>query len=292
MATEMQPLIDKRQARLAFSRAAEHYDEVAALQREIAGRMLERLDYIRHQPAVVLDVGAGTGEATRGLAQRYPAAQVIALDFALPMLQQARRRTSPGGVPHCLCGDAERLPLADASVDMIFSSATLQWCNDLPGTFREFLRVLRPNGMLLFSTFGPDTLMELRASWAAVDGSSHVSPFWDMHNIGDAMLEAGMAEPVVDVDRLQLTYADVASLMRDLKALGAHNVTRDRQRGLTGKRRLRAMIEAYEGFRRDGRLPASYEVVYGHAWAPMQRRVDGATVVPLDAMRRQILHRE
>ena len=287
MPTEPFPLIDKQQARRAFSRAAPHYDEVAALQREIAGRMLDRLAYIRHDPKRVLDVGAGTGEATLALAKCYPQAQVVALDFALPMLQQTRQR--PGdSPPHCLCGDAERLPLADGSVDMIFSSATLQWCNDLRGTFREFLRVLRPNGMLLFSTFGPDTLMELRASWAAVDGGSHVSPFVDMHHIGDAMLEAGMAEPVVDVDRLQVTYADVASLMRDLKTLGAHNVTRDRQRGLTGKGRLRAMYQAYEKFRRNDRLPASYEVVYGHAWAPSQTQRDGEAQIPLEVLKGQM----
>ncbi len=284
MTPESEPIIDKRQARLAFSRAASHYDEVAALQREIAGRMLDRLHYIKLRPAVVLDVGAGTGEATHALARHYAGARVIALDFALPMLQQTRQRASDTR-PDCLCGDAERLPLADASVDMIFSSATLQWCNDLLGTFREFLRVLRPNGMLLFSTFGPDTLMELRASWAEVDGGSHVSPFRDMHNIGDAMLEAGLAEPVVDVDRLQLTYSEVSSLMRDLKTLGAHNVTRDRRRGLTGKSRLQAMYRAYEKFRRDGRLPASYEVVYGHAWAPDQRRADGETHIPLEVVR-------
>lgn len=287
MQPDHSPLIDKQQARRAFSRAASHYDEVAALQREIAGRMLDRLTYIRHQPTVVLDVGAGTGDATQGLARQYPEAQILALDFALPMLYQARQRE--GSVaPDCLCADAERLPLADASVDMIFSSATLQWCNDLLGTFREFLRVLRPNGMLLFSTFGPDTLMELRASWAAVDGGTHVNPFVDMHNIGDAMLEAGMAEPVVDVDRLQVTYQDVSSLMRDLKTLGAHNVTRDRQRGLTGKGRLQAMYRAYEGFRKDGRLPASYEVVYGHAWAPDQRQRDGQTEIPLEVVRGQL----
>ncbi|MEJ2454269.1 MAG: malonyl-ACP O-methyltransferase BioC [Candidatus Thiodiazotropha sp.] len=284
MNPDQAPTIDKRQARLAFSRAAAHYDEVAALQREIAGRMLDRLAYIKHQPAVVVDVGAGTGDATHALSRLYPQAQVIALDFALPMLQQTRKRKSAGSVPDCLCADAERLPLASGSVDMIFSSATLQWCNDLPGTFREFQRVLRPNGMLLFSTFGPDTLMELRASWAAVDGGSHVSPFWDMHNIGDAMLEAGLAEPVVDVDRLLLTYSEVSALMRDLKTLGAHNVTRDRQRGLTGKGRLRAMYQAYERFRRDGRLPASYEVVYGHAWAPTQRQADGETRIPLEVV--------
>jgi malonyl-CoA O-methyltransferase len=282
------PLIDKRQARLAFSRAAPHYDEVAQLQREIAQRMLDRLEYILHQPARVLDVGAGTGDATYALMRRYPEAEVLALDFALPMLQQTREREPDLAMPACLCGDAELLPLADNSVDMIFSNAALQWCNDLQGTFREFLRILRPNGMLLFSTFGPDTLMELRQSWASVDGSSHVSPFVDMHNIGDAMLQAGLAEPVVDVDRLQLTYADVPSLMRDLKTLGAHNATRDRPRGLTGKGHLRAMFEAYEQFRHEGRLPASYEVVYGHAWAPTQKQVNGETHVPLEVLRQSM----
>lgn len=279
-------IIDKRQARLAFSRAAPHYDDVAALQREIGERMLQRLSYINHRPAEILDVGAGTGIAAHALSGLYPDARVIALDFALPMLQQTLRRESADGRPACLCGDAERLPLADASVDLIFSNATLQWCNDLPGTFREFRRVLRAKGMLLFSTFGPDTLKELRASWAAVDGASHVNPFWDMHDIGDAMLRAGLAQPVVDVDRLQVTYADVPALLHDLKTLGAHNVTRDRTRGLTGKGRLRAMYRAYEQFRQAGRLPASYEVVYGHAWAPDQRQVDGATEIPLEVVRK------
>ncbi|MCU7875973.1 MAG: malonyl-ACP O-methyltransferase BioC [Candidatus Thiodiazotropha sp. (ex Lucinoma borealis)] len=265
--------IDKQQARLAFSRAAPHYDEVAELQREIGRRMLDRLTYIRHQPTVILDVGAGTGDATLALTRRYKKARTIALDFALPMLHQVRKRGSWLRRPRCICGDAEQLPLADQSVDMIFSNAALQWCNDLPGTFREFLRVLRPNGMLLFSTFGPDTLQELRNSWSAVDGHSHVSPFPDMHDVGDAMVRAGLAEPVVDVDRMRLSYDDVPSLMRDLKTLGAHNVTTDRPRGLTGKGRLQAMFEAYEAFRIKSKLPASYEVVYGHAWAPQQRLV-------------------
>jgi malonyl-CoA O-methyltransferase len=165
---------------------------------------------------------------------------------------------------------------------MIFSNAVLQWCNDLQGTFNEFHRVLRPNGMLLFSTFGPDTLHELRNSWSQVDGNTHVSPFPDMHDVGDAMVRAGLAEPVVDVDRMRLTYDDVSSLMRDLKTLGAHNVTNNRPRGLTGKGRLRAMYEAYEYFRVDEKIPASYEVVYGHAWAPKQRHSDGVTTIPLD----------
>jgi malonyl-CoA O-methyltransferase len=278
------PAIDKHQARRSFERAAVSYDEVAVLQRETAGRMLERLDYIQHSPTVILDVGSGTGEATRSLAKRYHKARVLALDFALPMLQRARRRGSWLRRPRCICGDAEQLPLADRSVDMIFSNAALQWCNDLDATFQEFLRVLRPEGLLMFSTYGPDTLKELRQSWAAVDGTSHVSPFPDMHDIGDAMLRAGLMNPVVDVDRMSLTYREVTDLMRDLKTLGAHNVTQGRQRGLTGKGRLQAMFRAYEQFRDDGRLPASYEVVYGHAWAPRQLTRGGVTAIPLESL--------
>jgi malonyl-CoA O-methyltransferase len=286
MRPELTPAtIDKQQARRAFERAAAAYDEVAVLQRETAQRMLERLDYIRHEPMVILDVGSGTGEATQALSRRFKQARTIALDFALPMLQRARRRGSWLRRPRCVCADAERLPLAERSVDLVFSNATLQWCNDLEGTFREFLRVMRPDGLLLFSTFGPDTLKELRASWALVDDRPHVSPFADMHDIGDAMLRAGLFNPVVDVDRMRLTYTEVAGLLRDLKTLGAHNVTRGRQRGLTGKGRLQAMVQAYEAYRLDGRLPASYEVVYGHAWAPHQRSRDGVTCIPLDGLK-------
>ncbi|MEJ2610965.1 MAG: malonyl-ACP O-methyltransferase BioC [Candidatus Thiodiazotropha sp.] len=285
MSAEDFPLIDKRQARAAFSRAAARYDEVAELQREIAQRMIERLSYIRHQPERLLDVGAGTGEATRMLANHYKKARVIALDFALPMLQQARKRGSWLRPLRCVCGDAERLPLADQSLDMIFSNAALQWCNDLQGTLREFLRVLRPNGMLLFSTFGPDTLKELRASWSAVDGNTHVSPFADMHDVGDALVHAGWAEPVVDVDRITLSYDDVPSLMRDLKTLGAHNVTSQRHKGLTGKRQMKAMIDAYEALRIENKLPASYEVVYGHAWAPAQIKSGSVTTISIDQLR-------
>jgi malonyl-CoA O-methyltransferase len=285
MPEQQRPPIDKRQARAAFSRAARRYDEVAELQREIASRMLQRLHYIRHQPERVLDVGSGTGEATLLLAKHYKKAQTIALDFAYPMLQQTRKRGSWLRRPRCVCGDAEQLPLADRSVDMIFSNAVLQWCNDLPGTLREFLRVLRPKGMLLFSTFGPGTLHELRASWSAVDGYSHVSPFLDMHDIGDALVQAGWADPVVDVDRIRVTYDEVATLMKDLKTLGAHNVTNQRRRGLTGKRRMHAMIEAYEQLREDGKLPASYEVVYGHAWVPEQRHENGVTLIPIEQLR-------
>jgi malonyl-CoA O-methyltransferase len=280
--------VDKGQARRAFERAAARYDEVAVLQREIGRRMLERLDYVRLDPRMVLDAGCGTAALTVALAQRYPQAEIDALHLAHPKLRRGRARDGWTRAPQCVCGDVEALPLASQSVDLVYSNAVLQWSTDLPGAFAEFLRVLRPGGLLMFSTFGPDTLVELRAAWAAVDGQSHVSRFVDMHDIGDLLVGTRFAEPVMDCERLTVTYAAVDDLMRDLKTLGAHNVTAGRARGLTGRRRLDAMRAAYERFRADGRLPATYEVVYGHAWAPMQRQVeDGVTAVPLSAITRR-----
>jgi len=280
------PSIDKRRARLSFERSAATYDQVAVLQREIADRILERLDYIRLEPRLVLDLGAGTGYAAQGLLNRYPKSRVVALDFALAMLQRARRRGGWLRRPVPLCADAEQLPLADASVDLLFSNLTLQWCNDLGRVFQEFLRVLRPGGLLMFSTFGPDTLRELRAAWATVDGYSHVSPFPDMHDVGDALVGAGAADAVMDAERLTLTYPEADRLMQALKTLGAQNATTGRSRGCTGKGRLQAMRLAYEELRVDGSLPASYEVVYGHAWAPQQRKLADGVAIPLEAIRR------
>lgn len=279
-------LIDKNQARLAFSRAADSYDAMAVLQREVGQRMAERLDYVKLQPARVLDAGCGTGAETRLLMRRYPRSQVLALDFAEPMLAHARKRGGWWRKPVCLCGDLEALPLADASVDLVWSNLALQWVNDLAGAFREAVRVLRPGGLFMFTSFGPDTLQELRAAWAAVDGASHVSPFLDMHDVGDLLLRARFADPVMDVEHLTLTYRDAAQLMRELKGIGAGNATSGRPRGLTGKSRLRAMLAAYEECRRDGLLPASYEVVYGHAWAPSQGPLPSGEVrVALDSIK-------
>jgi malonyl-CoA O-methyltransferase len=171
------------------------------------------------------------------------------------------------------CGDAERLPFADNSFEMIFSNLTVQWCGDLEATFAEFRRVLKPGGVLLFSTLGPDTLKELRAAWGAVDGHVHVNRFIDMHDIGDAMVRARLAEPVMDMEMITMTYHDGMTLMRDLKVLGAHNVNAGRNPGLTGRARIKAVLNAYEKFRTaEGVLPASYEVLYGHGWRATQER--------------------
>ena len=283
----MSEWLDKGGVRRAFSKAASRYDEVAVLQREIGQRMLDRLHLVRLKPATVLDLGAGTGVATVALEKIYPKAQVIALDFAFPMLQQTRRRGGLFRKPSCLCADLEQLPLADASVDLIYSNAAIQWCNDLDRVFPELQRVLRPGGLLMFTTFGPDTLQELRAAWSEADGYAHVSRFLDMHDIGDALMRAQFSDPVMDVDRMTLTYSAVEELMRELKILGAHNVASGRQRALTGKGRLIAMKASYEQFRRNGLLPASYEVVYGHAWAPLQSQQSGVTLVSLGRIGRR-----
>ncbi len=265
-------LIDKQQARLAFEKSAASYDEAAVLQREIGSRLLERLDYINHQPQSILDVGAGTGFCSHHLAERYARADIYALDFAMNMLRRARTGVSWWQrLRHryiFINGDAEQLPLANGSIDMLISSLAIQWCNDLDRVFSEFRRVLAPGGMLMFTTFGPDTLRELRSSWAKVDGENHVNRFFDMHDIGDALMRHGFAEPVMDTEYLTMTYRDALTLMKDLKQIGAHNVMQGRSRHLTSRTQLKQMLAAYEQFRHDGVLPASYEVVYGHAWVP------------------------
>lgn len=291
--SEINP-IDKQQMRRAFEKAAATYDEVAVLQHEIGDRVIERLSYIKFQPKRVLDVGAGTGFCTKLLSKQYPKADVHALDIAHNMLQHARQRMSLWDrlrKRHSyINADAENLPLADASVDMIFSNLAIQWCLDPEQMFKEFRRVLAPGGMLMFTTFGPDTLKELRESWSKVDSSTHVNEFIDMHDIGDLLLQTRFAEPIMDMEYLTVTYKDVFRLMRDLKMLGAHNVTHGRQRQLTGKSHLQQMIQHYESFRSDGVLPATYEVVYGHAWAPVGQMTtndqDGLqAVIPLQQIK-------
>ncbi|MDA8327991.1 MAG: malonyl-ACP O-methyltransferase BioC [Betaproteobacteria bacterium] len=277
--------VDKRLVRRAFDRAATQYDAHAVLQREVAHRMLARLDYIRHQPARVLDVGTGTGYGVQGLRQHYPRAHLIALDLALEMLKIAcppapfwnRWRNAS---TEAVCADMDCLPLQNASVDMVWSSLALQWSNDLRVSFSELRRVLAPGGLLMFSTFGPDTLKELRSAFATVDGYAHVNHFVDMHDIGDLLLHSGFSDPVVDMEFITLTYADLAGMMRDLKAIGAHNVSEDRNRGLTGRASWRAFEAAMEAFRDQGRLPLTYEVIYGHAWVNSQTQPkDGVQTV-------------
>lgn len=283
--------LDRRQVRRAFARAARSYERHDALQREVGARLRERLPMLQTPPARVLDVGAGTGAGTAALKRAFPEAEVIALDLALPMLRAAKAHRSWRRPFARVCADAQALPLADRSVDLLHSNLCIQWIDDPEPLFAEWLRVLKPGGLMLLSTFGPDTLIELRQSWASADGTHpHVGRFLDMHDLGDAALNAGFRDPVLNVERFTLTYPDPQALLRELKGLGATNADSARERGLTGKARFRRMLEAYEALRVDGCVPSTWEVVYLHAWGPPEgqpRRVRGAEIATfsLDKLR-------
>ncbi len=284
----MNTLFDPRQVRRAFSRASASYASAAKLQIEIETRLLESLDYYAEgregdaqTPALVVDLGCGPGHASRAIQQRWPKAQVLALDLALPMLRQhdaeasAFARALPGPLarmlaraPARVCADARALPLADHSVDLLFSNLCLQWVEDLPAVFAGFRRVLKPGGMLVVSTFGPDTLYELRGAFAEADAIPHVSPFASIAQFGDALIASGFRNPVLDRDDLVTRYDDLPALMRELRAIGATNALHARRHTLTGKTRFATAAKAYENFRDAGRLPATWEIISALAWAP------------------------
>lgn len=250
----------------SFDRASGRYEAAARLQAVVRDQLLSRLDGVAIAPQTVLDLGAGTGVASGRLKRRYRAAEVIALDIAPGMLQMARRHSRFWRPIRRVAGDALQLPLRSHSVELVFSSLMLQWCSDPGAVFAEVQRVLTAGGLFLFSSFGPGTLRELREAWAGADDAVHVNQFIDMHDLGAALQRAGFAEPVLDVDRHVLRYAEVRTLMQELKAIGAHNVNAGRARGLTGRARFARMLAAYEPLRAAAGLPATYEVVYGVAW--------------------------
>ncbi len=288
----------KQQVRDSFNKAADSYDRFAIVQQEVCRRLLERLEYIKIQPQTILDIGAGTGQGTQGLSDFYPDASLISMDLAENMLLENRLKLSAqtglsGKIKNLftgrqkvqfVCADAEQLPFADASMDMIFSSLTIQWCFDLNALFAEFRRVLKPGGLLMFTTLGTATLKELRASWAEVSDKVHVNQFADMHDIGDALYNAQVENPVMDNETIVLNYSSVKQILMELKGVGAHNQNNGREKALTGKQRLQAMITAYKQFRSDAGYPVSYEVLYGHAWnpkTPMQKQNSGETSISL-----------
>lgn len=277
--------LDKRHVRRSFERAAHTYDKSAVLQKQTADEMINRLDVIKIRPATIIDVGCGTGYALRRLQKCYPKATVMGLDIAPAMLRHVRRRSRWFRSQPLIAGDAENCPVRHQSIDMIFCNLTLQWC-DLDIALAEFSRILKPEGLLMFSTFGPDTLKEIRYAWRQVDEDIHVHTFIDMHDIGDAIVRHLFQTPVVDVDHAALTYASVDDLLIDLKSIGANNAAAHRCKGLVGKTRFERFRRAMESHKDpQGRLPCSYEIIYGHAWAPAHRASsdrEGVISIPLN----------
>jgi malonyl-CoA O-methyltransferase len=289
------PQLNTQDVARSFGAASRSYDAAAALQAEVRAELLSRLDLLKAPPRAVLDLGAGTGVGALAIKQRFRRATVTAADIAAPMLEMARQRSRFWRPIRCVEADARKLPFEDASFDVVFSNLMLQWLQPPDAALAEIRRVLRPGGLLLASSFGPETLGELRAAWAAADSSVHVNDFIDMHDLGSALHRAGFIEPVLDVDRHLRHYVDTRELMRELKSVGAHNVNAQRARGLTGKAAFARMNAAYEVRRRAAGLPATWQVVYAVAWADSRERQStpnhGEITVDADQLRAALVRR-
>ncbi len=280
--------LDKHRVRRLADRAARHYDDAAWLPLQVASALMEHLQPVRFQPARILDVGAGTGICSRLLARHYRRARVISIDSSMAMLGAARGRLPRWFSKRALaCGDGASLPVADSSIDLLVSSLMLPSCPTPDAVLGEFHRVLKPSGLLMFSSLGPDTLWELRAAWSVVDAQVHVHAFIDMHDLGDALLRTGFSDVVMDTERVTGRYPEVATLMTELKGLGISNAARGCHKSLTTPAHLAAMISEYERFRGDPDLPATFEVVFGHGWRSPSRSVDVSPGAMVQASRRR-----
>ncbi len=283
--------LDVPAARRRFERAAPSTAGVDVLAREIERRMAERLELVRVAPDSILDAGCGLGAGSAMLRKRYPQARLIGVDSAWRVLRQAALSRSlgtrvqqllSGGAPLRICGDICDLPLTTGSISMAWSNLALAWTPEPMRAFGELGRVLAPGGLLMFSSYGPDTLKELRAAFASADACAHVHPFIDMHDLGDMLVASGFVTPVMDMETVTLTYANFEGLSQDLRLSGQSNVARDRARGMLGRNRFARMRAAYEAARKDGRLPATIEVIYGHAWRGEPRVAkDGRAIIQL-----------
>jgi malonyl-CoA O-methyltransferase len=285
--------LDRRALARSFDRAASGYDAAAQLQQQVRAELLERLRFFPLAPQTILDLGAGTCQGSLALHRSYPRARVIALDIAPGMLNASPRPGWPRRRFERVCADAYALPLAAHSVDLVYSNLMLQWCDRPDMAFREVARILKPAGVFVFASFGPDTLHELRLAWESVDQGVHVSQFPDMPQLGAALMHAGLQEPVMDVERHRLQYSNVHALMHELQRIGARNAARNRSRGLTGRARLQRMVAAYETRRTAAGLPATFEVIFGAAFGAAAQAggdvadVPGEIVVPLAAVKRR-----
>jgi malonyl-CoA O-methyltransferase len=248
-----------------FNRAAQTYNQAAIIHQEVGMRLLDRLDLIKLDPGVILDLGSGPGFFVSPLTEKYPKAHIVKLDIAANMLRFSNKNNSSQYTS--ICGDGEYLPLKNHSVDFVFSNCVFHWFVNPQKVLSEIRRVLKPEGLLLFSTFGPDTLKELRESFSTIDQNTHVNTFMDMHHIGDMLVQTQLLDPVMDMEIITLTYQNLMGLIQDLKNTGENYVNRPEPTGLSAKGTLDKLMNAYEHYRtKDSLLPATFEVIYGHAW--------------------------
>lgn len=272
-----------------FGQAAHHYDQAAVLQRKTADQLLDRCALLREPPAVTVDVGCGTGYALPKLAKLFPNTELHGVDLSPEMLEMVKARCEREHVQAQLhYADAHHLPFDTDSIDLVFSNLMAQWSPNLEQLWLELHRVLRPGGCLMLTTYGPDTLDELRSSWAQIDGHQHVNQFIDMHTVGDQLRSTGFLDPVMDRSLSTLTYARVMDVCRDLKAVGANTVLAPAGRGLTTPTRFSRLCHAYQAYHtEDGKIPASFEVIFAHAWAgeSVSRNQDGVSEIPVSTIR-------
>ncbi|MDE1942650.1 MAG: methyltransferase domain-containing protein [Betaproteobacteria bacterium] len=274
--------------RRAFDRHARHHAHSAVLAKEVGNRLLEHLAFLKPAARRILDLGAGTGMASGELNRLFPQAEILNVDFSLELLRtQPRQRRSwwpfgTAGQRHMLCAEASQLPLAAGSIDLVWSNLLFPCC-DPEALIPEVHRVLAPEGLFIFSTLGPDTLKELKQVFARhPDGCAHLQEFADMHDVGDALVHAGFSDPVMDREDLTAIYSSLPDLLRDLRLVGGINTLESRRRSLIGRRRWKALAEEYERLRRNDGLPATFEIVYGHAWKPALRKMpDGRPIISL-----------
>ena len=292
------PVLDQQQLIDNFNGAAGSYEISARLQKYVGEQLFDRLEFMKIDPGTILDLGAGPGQWARMLEQKFSGARIVQLDVAERMLNISRKNAKRFfSRQSYVCADADSMPIKDEAIEFVFSNLMLQWSQDTDKLLNEMARVIRPNGLFVFSTLGPDTLRELRESWSAADDQIHVNAFIDMHDLGDALVRSGFSDPVMEVEIVSLSYADLSGLMRDLKGLGARNVNSDRRRTLTGKGRYKLMQQEYEKKKTDGKLPATYEVIYGHAWMPdaksrSDKAADGLFRISLEQLKQTLKKRD
>lgn len=262
--SQTEQLFQQQHIKQHFSRAAASYLVAAALQKEVEARLLEQSDYLQKIPTRILDLGSGPGRASGLLKKKWPKAEVIAVDIAMPMLQKVPEHTRFWRPVKRVCANAMQLPFHDNSFDLVFSSLCLQWAHPLPQALQEIRRIMRPEAMLLFSTFGPDTLLELREAYIAIGETPAISPFAAIQQIGDGLQGSGFHNNVLDREDFTMSYADLRALMKELHNIGATDARTDRKRGLMGRKRWQALNNAYPIH--ENRVRSTWEVISAMAF--------------------------